>query len=120
MLEGRHRSRHDQMPLPTARAQQVEPDRILEVGRIEIDDVLNAMRRDVIENLFREITMRIDQPRALATVDVLEEEVSKKRGLAETRLADDIRMLPSIDSAHAEQPGFAPRSCVLRCTCSRP
>lgn len=76
--------------------EQVETDRMLEVGRVEVDDILDAARGNFIEQVDREVPVRIDQTGAPSGVDVLEEKVAKQGRFACAGLADGVGVLPAI------------------------
>jgi hypothetical protein len=62
--------------------------RILQIGRVEVGDVVRSMRRDAVEKLFRHVPVRIDKAHPSPLMDVLKDEVAKEGGFAHAGLSD--------------------------------
>ncbi len=60
------------------------------VGRVEVDEVVAPLRRNVLEDLAGEIAMRVEERTAPAGMDVLEDEVFEERRLPRAGLADGV------------------------------
>ena len=88
--------------------EQIQPDGVVEVARVEIHGLLGAASRDVIEQLGRQIPMRINETDAVALLDELEDEIAQQRGLPGTRLADDVGVVACIAQFEAERLLAAP------------
>lgn len=109
-LEGTHNARGDEMSLVgRGLGEQIEPDGVVEVARVEIHGLLGAASRDVIEQLGCQIPMRINEADAVALLDELEDEIAQKRGLSRTRLADDVGVVACIAQIKTERLLAAPR-----------
>ena len=76
--------------------EQIQPVGEVAVARVEIDSLLRPDGRDVIEQLLRQIAMRVDEAHAVALQDELEDEIAQQRGLSRTRFADDISVVACI------------------------
>ena len=62
------------------------------------------MRRHARDHAFDEIAVRIEERHALATGDVLADQLFKERGLAGTGRADDVQVRPPVRAPDAEAP----------------
>jgi hypothetical protein len=67
---------------------RIQAHRILEIGRVEVRDIVRSMRRDAVEKLFRHVPMRIDKAHSPPFMDVLKDEVPKEGGFSCAGLAD--------------------------------
>ena len=83
--------------------EQIEPDGVIEVARVEIDRLLGTHGRDVIEQFLRQIAVRVDEADAMALLDELEDEVAQERRLPGTRLADDVGVVAGIAQLKTER-----------------
>lgn len=88
--------------------EQIEPDGVIEVARVKIDRLLGPLRRDVQEQILRQIAMRVDETDAVALLDELEDEIAQQRGLPGTRLADDVGVVAGISQVEAKRLLAAP------------
>lgn len=88
--------------------EQIEPDGVIEVARMKIDRMLGPLRRDVQEQILREIAMRVDEADAVALLDELEDEIAQERGLPGARLADDVGVVACISQVEAKRLLAAP------------
>ena len=61
---------------------EIKSDRVVLIGGVEVDDVVAPASWDVIEEVFGEIAVGVDDTDAMAGFDVLEDEVPKESGLA--------------------------------------
>ena len=91
-----------------SRAQEIEPDRMLQVRRIEICHVLDAPARDVVEQIRREIAMRIDDADSMPGTDVLENEIVEKCRLPGAAFPDCVQVMPPVARGQ-NHGGFLPR-----------
>jgi hypothetical protein len=57
-------------------SQQIQPNREILLRRFEINHVIRPPRRDVVQQLHRQIAVRIDQPDAFPGLDVLQKHVT--------------------------------------------
>ncbi len=103
-LEGAHDAGGHQMAiLGRGLCEQIQPDGMIEVARVEIDRLLGPHGRDVIEQFLRQITMRVDKADAVALLDELEDEVSQKRRLPGARFSNDIGVVAGIAQLKTER-----------------
>ncbi len=70
--------------------QRIERDGMVEVGRVDVAELFNAMRREAIEDAVDRLAVRIDHHHAVTLLDVVEREVGLQRRLAAARTADDV------------------------------
>ena len=82
--------------------QKVPPDRVLEIRRVEVDDVLRPSPWDELKQLRGEVAVRVDEANAMAGVDVLHQKVPKKRGLAGAGFADHVDVVAAVGGANAK------------------
>ena len=64
-----------------------------EVARVEVQDLSRPRLRNPIQNFPGEVSMRIKETHTSPGVEILEDEISEERALAEARLPDDIQVL---------------------------
>jgi hypothetical protein len=50
----------------------------------------------VVQQVFRKVAMGIDDGHAVASMNVLDDEVSQQRGFSRSRLSDDVGVVPSV------------------------
>ena len=86
---------------------EVQADGEVQVARIEIDEMVCAPGRDVVEKIFGEVAMGIDQADAVASGDMLDDQVAEQGSLARTRLADDIDVVTAIGRGKTKNGGAA-------------
>ena len=104
VLEGSHDARGNEMPLLRGGlSEQIQPDGEIAVAGVKIDGLLRAVRRDVIEQLLRQIAMRVDETNAMALQDELEDEIAQQCGLSRARLADHIGVVAGIRHLKTER-----------------
>lgn len=104
--QGVHDGGHDAVALPGwLVGGEVERDGALWVGRVEVDKICNAGRRDVVRELLGDLTVRIDEGYSLTVLDVLGGGVQGKGGFAGTGAADGIEV--HVTSSNEEQQGDA-------------
>lgn len=103
-LEGAHDAGGHQMAiLGRGLCEQIQPDGMIEVARVEIDRLLGPPGRDVIEQFLRQITMRVDKADSMTLLDELEDEVSQKRRLPGARFSNDIGVVAGIAQLKTER-----------------
>ena len=84
--------------------EDVEADMEVRVRRIEIDNVLHALLRDLVEDAFNEFAVRIDNAKSLAVRDVLDDHIMQKGGFSGTGLPYHVGMLTPIAPLNAKKP----------------
>jgi len=89
-------------------SEEVEADRIIVVGGIEVDEIIRSPGRDVIEELLSMIAVRIDDTNATASSDILNDQIPQQRRFAAPGFPDRIEMLPAIAALQTEGLSSAP------------
>src|SRR5438105_3614668 len=79
-----------------AMGEEVECQRPLQIGRVEIHHVIDPPGRDMLEQLLSKITVRVDYANPLPCCDVLQDQVSKKCRLPRAGLANHVQVLPPV------------------------
>ena len=82
--------------------QHVEPDVEIMVGRVEVDDVFDAVRRAGRKDGLDELAMRVDDGHAFPVPDVLDDHVRKEHGLTGTGLSEHVHVLAAVAALDAE------------------
>lgn len=104
VLEGSHDARGNEMPfLRGGLSEQIQPDGEIAVAGVKIDGLLRPVGWDVVEQLLRQIAMRVDETNAMALQDELEDEIAQQSGLSRARLANDIGMVTRIRHLKTER-----------------
>jgi hypothetical protein len=83
--------------------EEVQANSHVGVGWMEIDHVIRAPAGNVIEEIDGEIAMRIDDPDAMSSFNVLEDEVPEERRLARAGLSEHVQMLTAVGRGKAER-----------------
>ena len=108
-FEGAHDAGGDEVTVfRRGLGEQIEPDGVIEVARMKIDRLLGPLRRDVQQQILRQIAMRVDEADAVALLDELEDQVAQERGLPGARLADDVSVVAGISQVEAKRLLTAP------------
>ena len=81
---------------------EVKPNGVLRIRGVEINDIINTVPRNVIQNVFGEIAVRVNQANAMTQGDVLNEKVAQKRRLPRSGFANDVKMLPAVSRIKTE------------------
>ena len=93
MAEGRHDVvRDDGLEVVRHTGQRIEADRPLDVGRIDVNEVISTGARHEFEDGFGEVAMGIEQRDAGAGGEVLANEVEQQGTLAGAGLPDDVEV----------------------------
>ena len=71
---------------------RVEADRPLRIGHVEIAHVIDARARDGVENIERQVAVRIDHGDAFPCQDIAHGEIEQKRRFAAAGFADDVNV----------------------------
>ena len=82
--------------------EDVEADRMSEVGGVEVADVIDARAGDAVEEALGEVAVRVEEGNPLAGLDVLQDQVLEEGRLAGAGLADGVEVLPAIGTAKAK------------------
>ncbi len=76
--------------------EHVHANGVLDVGGVEVDDVIHALFGDAFQEGFDSVAMGVDESEAAAVAHVLEGEVLEENGLTHTSLADDVHVAAAI------------------------
>ena len=74
----------------------IEADGMAHVRRVEIEHIAGAVARDAVDDLFRQIAMRVDQGNAAPRQNVLQDAGLEESCLPRTRLPDDINVAAAV------------------------
>ena len=106
MTEYGNEGRSDEVLFVVAlRFKDIDSDGEGGVRRIEIDDFVRAFLWYEVEQIFYQVSVRINEGDAVSSTQILYHHVLDERGFARPRLADDIGMMSAIrllDSERAE------------------
>lgn len=72
--------------------EEVESDRPVSIARIEDDNIPHTPRRDALQGLIHQLPMRIADAHTPAGLDILTDEVEKKRGFSRASLPHNVCM----------------------------
>jgi hypothetical protein len=64
--------------------------------------MISAFRGDVVQEFFRQVTVRINDAYSMAHGDVLDDEIAEQCGLTRARLTDDVDVLSLVFSGYAK------------------
>src|SRR5580700_5008289 len=82
--------------------QDVEADRPLKVGRVEIDQLVGAPAGDEGKGSLGQVAVRVKEGNAAIHGEVLAQEIENYSGLAGTGLPDDVEMSAAVIVGDAE------------------
>jgi hypothetical protein len=85
--------------------ERVEADRMFEIRRIEIEDVVRALGRNGIDERCGEIAVRIEEPEAAARVQVREHERKEQGALPGAGLAENVDVTAAIAQRERDRSG---------------
>ena len=107
-FERAHDAGSDQMPfLGRGGAKQVEADRKFHVGWIEIRHVLDAVAGNVVENVIRQVAVRVYDADAMTGGYVLKNQVAEQGRLARAAFPDCVEVMPAVARGQ-NKGGFPP------------
>ena len=86
----------DLLGLVALHVKRIEAEWKLLIRRIEDDDIVASRFRDIHERLFKEVSMRIDDPETPPLHNVINEETRHELRFSDSGLSDDIRMPKTI------------------------
>jgi len=89
---GHHAVGDDGLEIVRHAREGIEADRPLEVGRVEVDEVIRARAGNMRERSLGQVAMRIEQRQALAGDEVLPDQIEEEGAFAGAGLADDVKM----------------------------
>ena len=70
--------------------ERIEGNGKVEITRVEVNQMICPMGRQVMQEFLREVTMGIDNGNPVALLDVLEDEVPQQSGFSRTRFPNDV------------------------------
>ena len=86
----------------------IQANRKFQITGIKIDEVIRPIWRNVIQEFFSQVTMRINEGNAVSQCNVLNNQIAQQRGFARTGFSDDVDVLPLVGSRNAERHARAP------------
>ena len=84
------------VPFRVGLGDRIEPNWVLGVRRIEVDDVVYPTPRHLVENRLSEIPMGIDERDTLPGFNILQNRIVEECRLTRAGLADDVDVVQSI------------------------
>ena len=88
--------------------EDIKRDRVVLVGGIEVDDVINAMTGNVLEYARGRFAVRVDKTNPVVLVDVLENHIFDERCFSRAGFAQNVHMPTTIVDFDAELSGLIP------------
>jgi hypothetical protein len=70
--------------------------------------MIGAMWWNMVQQLLRQVSVRVDQSHAMSQGDVLHDHVAQQRRFAGTRLSDDVDVLTLVHGRYAKGSSLAP------------
>src|SRR5579884_2058898 len=70
---------------------------MLQVSWIEINNIIDPVRRNVIQNILAQVTVRVDDRQALTVSNVVDRHIGDQRRFTGSGLSDDVNMASPID-----------------------
>ena len=101
-------SKPSRSPRPTAsnpivgKLKDVESDVVIDIGRVEINNVLDALLRNFVEHSLDQLPVRVDNREAFAIGDVLDDHVVHERAFTSAGLPHHIHMLSPVNALDAK------------------
>jgi hypothetical protein len=75
---------------------------MLQVRRVEVNKVVSPPGRDVVEKFFREVAVRVEQRDPVASVYLLDEQISEQGRFTSSGLTDDVEVMAPVVRAQPE------------------
>ncbi len=82
--------------------EHVESDREIRISRINIDNVIDPMRRDEIKDFFYKIAVWIDNGKPMSVLHILDHHVLQHGRFAHAGFADDVHVASPVIELNAE------------------
>jgi len=101
-------------PLAGHGVEEIQPNRVVEIGGVEIYDVIRSPGRDMVEKFIGQIAVRVDDADAFTGFDVLENQIPEKRRFASPGFSDHVDVLTPVGTSKTER--FSPAPNI---SCSR-
>jgi hypothetical protein len=97
MLENGDEGRRDEIPfLVVFGFQNIQPDGILRVRRIEIHDFIRPALRNEMQDVLDELAVRVYDANAMSAPQVLYRHVLQESAFPRARLSDDVDVMPTV------------------------
>ena len=74
------------------RFENIETDRIINIRRVKVDDIVDAVRGNAFDHVFGKVAVRIDDPHAMAGVNVGHHHVLDHCRLAHAGFSDNVNV----------------------------
>jgi hypothetical protein len=69
---------------------------MINIRRIDIDDVVDAALGNKVENLLREFTVRVNHANAAASTNILNHHILEERGFSHAGFPNHVHMPPAV------------------------
>src|SRR3989344_4592487 len=86
--------------------EHVERDGIIKIERSEIEYILNALFRDILEQKISSFAVLVDKGQSFAVLNILHCHVLKQRRFTHTGFADNVDMLRAVFSFDTKRSFF--------------
>lgn len=81
---------------------QVEPNREFNITRIEIHQMIGTMRGNVVQQLFSQIAVGVNQSDTVSEGDVLKNQIAQQGGFARASFSNDVDVLALVFGRYAK------------------
>ena len=88
--------------------QEIQTDGMLQVRRIEVNQIVGAPGRNVVQEFIGQIAVRIDEPDPVTGGDLLDDQIAEQCAFADTGFAKGVKVLPLAGCVEAKQLFSAP------------
>jgi hypothetical protein len=88
--------------------EHIHANGVLKIAGIEIREVVGPLRRDVVQQFFGKVAVRVNDANTMPEGYVLDDEISKQGSLASAGLSNDVDMLALVFLGYAKTLGIAP------------
>ena len=87
---------------------QIEADGEFEVAGVEIYQVICPSWRNMVQQLFGKVAVRVNEGDTVSLHDMLHKHIAEQCCFARSGFADDIYMVAMVGSRNAKRPGVTP------------
>src|SRR3989338_5759729 len=109
LFEYAHEARRDQMfLLRTNCFKNIKTDWIINIRRIEIDHIIDAMGRNIIDNLLSKVPVRIHEPNIMTSVNIVQHPIFEYGSLSHPCLPHNIHVPAPIIELNPKLPVLIP------------
>jgi hypothetical protein len=92
--------------------EHVQSDGKFKITRIEIYEMVGALRRDVMQQFLGQVAVGVNYPDSVAKGDMLNDQIPEERGLSGARFSDDVYVLSLVSGRYAKRLRVAPTFAV--------